>query len=104
MSTISGETKAESVFSQRVSGERRSFFFDVRRGAEGSAYLTVSQFVRVADEWVRLKIVVPAQDARPFYQGLCEAIKALRAAEVESGDPPAKAPQPADRSTQRASA
>jgi hypothetical protein len=81
MSTISSDQNSEPIFSHRAHGDKRSFFFNVKRSPSGELCLTVSQFAKVAEEWVRLKLVIPAEDAKPFYQGLCEAIKALRQAE-----------------------
>jgi hypothetical protein len=82
MSTISSthDSRTELLYNQRVQTERRSFFFNVKRAQEGEPYLTVSQYSKVGDEWIRLKVVVAADEAKTFYQGLCEALKALRLA------------------------
>lgn len=97
MSTISptqNESRAELLFSHRVQTDRRSFFFHVKRTPEGSPYLTLSQYSKLGDEWIRLKVVVPSEDAKAFYQGLCEALKALRAS-AESEDAYSQATAPA---------
>ena len=82
------------MFTHRVQGDKRSFSFNVKRAQSGELYLTLSQFAKVGEEWVRLKLVVGAEDAKPFYQGLCEAIKAMRQAESEPLPPPAEAAAP----------
>jgi hypothetical protein len=95
MSAISPDTASVPLYSHRVRTDRRSFFFDVKRSPAGGAYMTVSQFVRLGDEWVRLKLVLPSEDAKAFYLGLCEAIKALRNADSEPAVAPPTEPEPA---------
>ncbi len=102
MSTIASESRAEPLYTHRVQTERRSFFFHVKRGPSGEPYMTVSQFVRMGDEWVRLKLIVPSEDAKPFYHGLCEALKALRSAEPAKPAPQAIEVSPAKKPPARA--
>lgn len=83
---MSTDSRTEPLFTHRVQGDKRSFFFNVKRAQSGELYLTLSQFAKVGEEWVRLKLVVGAEDAKPFYQGLCEAIRALRKAETDPVD------------------
>lgn len=78
----SNDFKSELLFSHRVQTERRSFFFHVKKAPEGEPYLTIGQYARLGDEWVRLKVVIPAEDAKVFYQGLCQGLKAMRSFET----------------------
>ncbi len=97
------------MYTHRVQTGKRSYYFNVLRGPEGGAHLTVSQYARIGDEWIKLKIVVPGDEAKAFYQGLCDALRALRAAEgqkpaasaseAEAGPEGAAKPEEAQRET-----
>ena len=91
------DVRTELLFSHRVQTDRRSFFFHVKRAPEGPPYLTLSQYARLGDEWVRLKLVVPSEDAKAFYQGLCEALKALRASSEGEAEAPMSSAEPQSR-------
>ncbi len=85
--TTQTDNRAELVFAQKVQAGSRNFYFNVKKAPESPPYLTIGQYAKVADEWVRLKLVVPATDAKAFYQGLCEALRELRNADETESQP-----------------
>lgn len=85
MSAVAGNFKSTPIYSTSVSSGKRSFFFDVRRAPKGDLYFMISELTGRGDVWTKSRVLVPADQARDFYLGLCEAIKAMREAAREDG-------------------
>jgi hypothetical protein len=109
---MSTQTKSVELFSHHVNAGPRSFFFNVKRAPRGELFITVSELTAKENTWSSSKIVVPAEDAREFYMGLCEAIKAMRKADaefpqakedVDTSKPAATPKKPTVKAGQRAS-
>lgn len=91
MSTIANHPI--ELFSHHFTSGRRSFFFDVKRAQRGELYFTISELVEKDNAFTRQRVVVPADQARDFYLGLCEAIKAMRKLESAPAEEPAPVKQ-----------
>jgi hypothetical protein len=79
MSTVSStENKSTQVASHRVRAGKRSYFFDVYAGPKGGLHLCLSETVAEENGFKRSRVVVFDNSIREFYEGLCEAIRAMR--------------------------
>lgn len=105
MSTIAvPQSKSTPIFSRQIDTPRRSFFFDVKRAPRGELFFTISELTGQGSVWHRSRVLIPADQAREFYQGLCEAIKAMREAEkAEAAVRPVEKPAPVSKRPTRAS-
>lgn len=93
MSAVAGNFKSTPIYSGSVSAGKRSFFFDVKRAPKGELYFMISELTGRGDVWTKSRVLVPAEQAREFYMGLCDAIKAMREAAKDEPEPaPQKAP------------
>ncbi len=79
MSTVT-TTKSVKLSSQYVQAGKRSYFFDLKRSGFGEVYFTISQLIPEGNTWTRSTVLVPAEHARAFYDGLCATIKEMRQA------------------------
>lgn len=96
MSTAPSSVQAslpETLHTFRVSAGPRTFFFDVKSGASG-AYLVVTEARLKDEEWTRSRILIPAEHAKAFYGGLCEAIRAMRSEERQPSEPKSESKSP----------
>ncbi len=83
MSTAPSSVQAslpETLHTFRVSAGSRTFFFDVKSSVSG-VFLSVTEARLKDEEWTRSRILIPAEHAKAFYGGLCEAIRAMRSEE-----------------------
>ncbi len=78
-------TPSDDLYSGYVPAGHRSYFFDVRRPSPNQLQLEFSELICHDKVWTKQKIVVPSENLRDVYQGMCEAIKALRKAAQEFG-------------------
>lgn len=78
-------TPSDDLYSGYVPAGHRSYFFDVRRPSPNQVQLEFSELICHDKVWTKQKIVVPSENLRDVYQGMCEAIKALRKAAQEFG-------------------
>ncbi|MBX3120420.1 MAG: DUF3276 family protein [Fimbriimonadaceae bacterium] len=79
MSTVT-TTKSVKLSSQYVQAGKRSYFFDLKKSGFGEVYFTISQLVPEGNTWTRSTVLIPAEHARAFYDGLCATIKEMRQA------------------------
>lgn len=96
--------KTTSLFTRKVANAKRSYSFDVKRAPEGQLYFTISELTGHGSVWHRSRVLIPAEQAREFYIGLCDAIKAMREAEKAAAAEraPGKPPRAAGRASQGA--
>lgn len=97
MSTPSAKPKSVEIFSHHVAAGPRSFFFNVKRAPRGELFITIHELTAKDNSWTSSRILVPAEDMKEFYMGMCEAIRAMRKAEAEFPQPE---PEPAKVSAQ----
>lgn len=71
-------------FTKSVEAARRTYTFDVRQAPTGELCFTISELSNDGSLWHRSRVRVEFGEAREFYLGLCEAIRAMR--EAERGD------------------
>lgn len=79
MSTVT-TTKSVKLSSQYVQAGKRSYFFDLKKSGFGEVYFTISQLIPEGNTWTRSTVLIPAEHARAFYDGLCATIKEMRQA------------------------
>ncbi len=77
--------KSSTLFTRQVTAGHRSFFFDVKKAPRGELFFTISELSSRGGVWTRSRVLVPANEAKEFYYGLCEAIKAMREADPSIG-------------------
>lgn len=73
------------LFSKSVEANRRAYTFDVRQSPSGELSFTISELSNDGSVWHRSRVLVEFGEAREFYLGLCDAIRAMRDAEREKG-------------------
>jgi hypothetical protein len=87
MSTIAAPNSS-TLFTRQVTAGHRSFFFDVKKAPRGELFFTISELSSRGGVWTRSRVLVPANEAKEFYYGLCETIKAMREADPSIGTKP----------------
>lgn len=96
------DASRKRLFSHRFSAGGRWYFFDVKRAADGTRYLSVSESRQVDGVWRRSRLLVLEEHLRPFRDALAAAIKSLESppqgskkrsfAEIRARHPRAYAP------------
>lgn len=71
------------LFSKSVEASRRTYSFDVRQSSSGELSFSISELSNDGSLWHRSRVLVEFGEAREFYLGLCDAIRAMRDAQKD---------------------
>lgn len=71
------------LFSKSVGASCRTYSFDVRQSSDGDLSFSISELSNDGSIWHRSRVLVEFGEAREFYLGLCDAIRAMRDAAKE---------------------
>jgi hypothetical protein len=71
------------IFSEKVLGGRRTYFFDVKETKDGSKYLVIGELTQVGDDLERHRVMVFEENLDSFRQGLDKAIEFIDGVDVE---------------------
>jgi hypothetical protein len=63
------------VFSRKVLGGRRTYFFDVKETKDRSQYLVIGEVAQVGDELERHRVMVFEENLDAFCEGLQKAVE-----------------------------
>jgi hypothetical protein len=63
------------VFSRKVIGGRRTYFFDVKETKDQSKYIVIGEVAQVGDELERHRVMVFEENLEAFCEGLQSAIE-----------------------------
>lgn len=69
------------IFSEKVKGGNRTFFFDVKRSSKGSKYLIITESRRVSGKFKQERVFVFDDHLEPFLEGLKKALKFMKGSE-----------------------
>jgi hypothetical protein len=63
------------VFSRKVIGGRRTYFFDVKETKDQSRYLVIGEVAQVGDDLERHRVMVFEENLEAFCEGMQEAME-----------------------------
>src|SRR5690349_12546942 len=66
------------VFSEKVTTERRTYFFDVKETREHALYLVIGELTQVGNETERHRVMVFQESVDSFLRGLAKAIAFMK--------------------------
>jgi hypothetical protein len=69
------EKAMAEVFSRKVIGGRRTYFFDVKETKDQSRYLVIGEVAQVGDELERHRVMVFEENLEAFCEGMQDAIE-----------------------------
>jgi hypothetical protein len=74
------------IFSEKVLGGRRTYFFDVKETKDGSKYLVIGELTQVGDDLERHRVMVFEENLESFRAGLEKAIEFVKSEADGAGE------------------
>jgi hypothetical protein len=74
------------IFSEKVFGGRRTYFFDVKETKDSSKYLVIGELTQVGDDLERHRVMVFEENLESFRAGMEKAIEFIREGRESAGE------------------
>jgi len=74
------------IFSEKVIGGRRTYFFDVKETKDGTKYLVIGELTQVGDDLERHRVMVFEENLESFRAGLEKAIEFVKSEADGAGE------------------
>ena len=68
----------EGLYTEKVKGGTRTYFFDVKKSSNGSEYLIITETKREGSKFRQERVFVFDNDLREFIGGLKRALKFMK--------------------------
>lgn len=68
----------EELFTEKVKGGTRTYFFDVKKASNGSDYLIITESRKDGEKFKRERVFVFDNDLKGFIGGLKKALKFMK--------------------------
>ena len=68
----------EGLFTEKVKGGTRTYFFDVKKASNGSEYLIITEQKKEGEKFKRERVFVFDNDLKEFIGGLKKALKFMK--------------------------
>ena len=68
----------EGLYTEKVKGGTRTYFFDVKKASNGSNYLKITESRKDGESFKRERVFVFDNDLREFIGGLKRALKFMK--------------------------
>jgi DNA-directed RNA polymerase specialized sigma24 family protein len=79
---------SKEIYSARIRAGRRTYFFDVKEGADGKAFLKVTESRMTGDAFEQSRIVMDMEHAEDLLEAMADAVRRLVAHAHKKKAPP----------------